>query len=570
MRKFYFFLITGFIACVLLFVGSFFYLDSQKRNVYHFVVSLKGHDIGTIKIDKFVTEEKRLYKSWSEMPFNPVFDSDKTRMVFDKDYKLETYSYERSGSGASEAIQIENSDNRVSFISIARSKFSYLRDMPIRDMTFVFKEDSPVTYLPLIENYDFRRGKSQGFDAITPFSELYPPMKRFVTLTSIRNEYIKVDRRKIKTECLLLKIRNYPQGTVWVARSDRSIIMIDLPTAGITIRRSFLPKNISAVEYSPDMERASVKDVKFPGKGGELAGTLYMPKIEGKRPAVILVWGDGPEKGAYQGLFSSMAAGLAKEGFIALTFDKRGVGGSGGDPNTTTDTDAVDDIGSAVDFLKAEKDVDPDKIALIGHSKGSFYASRVCSSRDDIKALVFIAPRASLESKQQATDFADLIEMAKRYGWSEDYLKSVMKSQVETLDKARNAKRGRVSLLGKRCFAGKMQEEMSEDPIAVAGKIKAPVLILQGKEDGISLADSAAKIDKALEESGNKDHTLTYFGYLDHFMAASIIDGKHKIHYVTDPSVVDATKKWLDEALAEPPPEAAPVATPAAAAENTT
>lgn len=561
MRNFYLFLLAVFTGCIILFIGSFLYLDSQKRNTYHYVMSLNGYDIGTIKIDRFVTEDKILYKSVSEIPFNPILTSDKIRMVFNREYALESYLNEKSGSGAAETLSIQNDNGRVSYVAIAKSRFQSLSGIPVRQPIFVFDDEAPVTYLPIIENYNFRRGRAQGFNAIMPSRTLLPPMKRFVTLTSIRNEYMKVEGHRIKTECLLLKIKNYPQGTVWVSRSDRSIIMIDLPNAGIRIRRVFSPRKIEASEYAPEQEGFTASAVSFSNKSIKLAGTIYLPKGDGKYPGIILIPGDGNETGSYRGLFSSMAAVLAKNGFAALTFDRRGMGSSEGDSSSATDADAIGDIDAAVDLMKARKDIDPERIALIGHAKGCFYSSVIAARRNDIRAVILISPKASFGIRQ-GSDFSSLNELAARYGWSDEYLKTAMKSQVETFDKTRGATHSRVSILRKRCFADKMREELSENPLAEAGKIKAPVLILQGKEDTVPPGDSAPKIEKAVEEGGNKDHTLMYFGYLGFYPGTNVIDGSRKIHYLIDQGIADAGMKWLKEHLAEQPQNAieAPVA----------
>jgi uncharacterized protein len=551
LRRFRIFILLVFIACVALFIGSFVFLDSQKHTTYYYIMSLNGHDIGTIKIDRFSTDEKLLYRSSAEIPFYPVFTSFKTRMTFDKKYILESFLNEASGLGATRTVYFENIDNAISSISIADSKFTCLTNIPTKDRTFVFEETLPVTYLPIIDNFDFKRGKSQGFNAITQFSDLLVPVKRFVTLTSIKNEYIKIERRKIKTECLLLKIKNYPQGTVWVARSDRSLIMVELPKEGIKIRRTFSQKKMDPAAFPPAGDSLASRDVIFNNKNIKLAGTITSPKDELKHPAVLLIWGDGSEDRNYQGLFSSLAGALARQGFSVMAFDKRGIGASEGDPASVRDDDIVSDINAAIDFLKSQKEADAAKIALIGHAKGAFYVSRAANGRDDIKTLVFLSPLSNLETRYDP-DYASLKEMAAKFNWNDDYLKMTMKSQVETLDRIRAAKRSWTSILGKHCFVEKMRDEMTEDPIAEARKVKVPVLIIHGKEDYTAPNDSEAKMERALEEGGNKDHKLIYFGYLGHFPGSRIMDGVHKIGYLVDSGVLDAIQKWLDTKFAEP------------------
>jgi dienelactone hydrolase len=67
----------------------------------------------------------------------------------------------------------------------------------------------------------------------------------------------------------------------------------------------------------------TVKNVKFYSEGDSLAGTIFKPDYISA--AVVLVHGSGKEK-----RMAELATLLAKNGIAVLTYDKRGVGESGG------------------------------------------------------------------------------------------------------------------------------------------------------------------------------------------------------------------------------------------------
>ena len=73
--------------------------------------------------------------------------------------------------------------------------------------------------------------------------------------------------------------------------------------------------------------------VTFANGDVQLAGTVYTPRSTGRHPAVVLVQGSGPE-GRWATAY--IADALARHGVIALSYDKRGVAGSGGDWRTAT------------------------------------------------------------------------------------------------------------------------------------------------------------------------------------------------------------------------------------------
>ena len=70
------------------------------------------------------------------------------------------------------------------------------------------------------------------------------------------------------------------------------------------------------------------RDVTFQDKDVTLAGTLLLPVLPGKHPAVIFLHGSGPE-GRWANRY--LAQKFAEHGIVALIYDKRGVGQSTGD-----------------------------------------------------------------------------------------------------------------------------------------------------------------------------------------------------------------------------------------------
>ncbi len=546
MRKVYITVFVILVASVLLFIASLFYLDKEKHRQYYFTVSLSNHDIGTIKVDKFVTDENLLYKSQASMPFMPLLTERRSRLELDRKYGLINYLREETGGGDVKKVFIEKNDENISFVGTASSEFAYLEKLPVRRKIYVFEEHSPMTYLPILENYDFSIGRAQAFNVITSYSPLLPPMKRRLTLTSIRDEYIKVGKRKTKVECLLVRMKNLPQGILYVTKTGRSLVSIEFPEKNIKIIRTFVPKNINkAGRFSFKPDDYTEEEVKFNNKKISIAGTVTAPKKEGAHPAVLLLGGcedcDRDEKG----LFVYIADKLSKNGFLTLRFDGRGIGASGGDNRSVTDEEGFNDAKAALAYLSSRKDIDAGQISIVGHDKGAFYAAKIAAEDKNVKSLVLMAPLITLAG-QTDLNFDNLNEMAVKYKWDEQYLKLAIKSRMETIEKVKNSRRNWISILRTRCFVKKLKDSLEENPIDIIRKVECPVLILHGNDDELIPAEDAANLDKALEDSGNKNHKLIYYGYLGHFMGKLINDGAHMLYYETDPAILDATLKWLE------------------------
>src|SRR6185295_15014513 len=163
----------------------------------------------------------------------------------------------------------------------------------------------------------------------------------------------------------------------------------------------------SEVDYkAPAGAPFTAEDVTVEAKGFKLAGTLLTPS-SGKPPypAVVTITGSGQQtRDEYLPLaglekyrpFRQIAEALASRGIAVLRVDDRGVGQSGGRETLTVSTSAnfADDVRAQVDFLRERKEIDPARIALIGHSEGGIIAPMVAASDPAIAAIVLLAGTA--------------------------------------------------------------------------------------------------------------------------------------------------------------------------------
>lgn len=113
----------------------------------------------------------------------------------------------------------------------------------------------------------------------------------------------------------------------------------------------------------------------------KLAGTLTFPRQSGKHPAVILITGSGPqdrdETIEEHKPFKVIADYLTRQGIVVLRYDERGVGKSTGNYVKSTIGDFSKDAIAGLAFLQAQKQVDPERIGIIGHSEGGLIATLI-------------------------------------------------------------------------------------------------------------------------------------------------------------------------------------------------
>jgi alpha-beta hydrolase superfamily lysophospholipase len=115
--------------------------------------------------------------------------------------------------------------------------------------------------------------------------------------------------------------------------------------------------------------------ITFTSAGTTLAGVIHTPagaKAGERRPAVVICHGFGGHKDGPQQLWT--ATKLAEWGYVALRFDFRGCGESGGRRGWVIAQEQVDDVKEAVSYMQSRGDVDPQGIAVSGTSFGAAVA----------------------------------------------------------------------------------------------------------------------------------------------------------------------------------------------------
>jgi dienelactone hydrolase len=130
------------------------------------------------------------------------------------------------------------------------------------------------------------------------------------------------------------------------------------------------------------------RTVNFFSEGTRMEGDLFLPadlKSAERRPAVVLCHGFTGIRSLILGDYAKV---FATAGFIALTFDYRGYGGSEGPRRRLIPLEQIDDIRNAISFAETLPEVDPERIGLWGTSYGGANAPYAAALDSRIKAVV--------------------------------------------------------------------------------------------------------------------------------------------------------------------------------------
>ena len=114
-------------------------------------------------------------------------------------------------------------------------------------------------------------------------------------------------------------------------------------------------------------DKVTRQKVNFKNRYGiKLAGDLYLPKDSSNKVlAALAISGPfGAVKEQSSGLYANQ---MAERGFVALAFDPSYTGRSSGEPRNVASPEInTEDFSAAVDFLGLQKNVDKNRIGIIG------------------------------------------------------------------------------------------------------------------------------------------------------------------------------------------------------------
>jgi len=278
-----------------------------------------------------------------------------------------------------------------------------------------------------------------------------------------------------------------------------------------------------------------------PTAGVSIAGTLTLPKGAGPFPAALLIPGSGPhdrdEALANHRPFLVLADHLTRKGIAVLRYDKRGIGKSTGSADKATTLDLAADAQAALAYLKTRKEIDPARLALVGHSEGAMIAPLIASRTKDAAWVVLLAAPAT-KGEDTLLHQSELIGRAG--GLSDDQLEAslnfdhaayeLVRAETDTAtlnQKLNDLVQGSGLAAAMPPTVLEPQLRMMEspwfrffldyDPLPNLKALKVPVLALYGQKDlQVPVKPNLALLKQALQDSGNADADVRELPGLNH------------------------------------------------------
>lgn len=312
-------------------------------------------------------------------------------------------------------------------------------------------------------------------------------------------------------------------------------------------------------------------------EAGKLAGTLTIPSGTGPFPAVVLITGSGQQDRDETILrhrpFRILADRLTRDGFVVLRTDDRGVGSTEGTPGSL-ETD-FGDARAAFEWLGKQKEVDPKRVGLLGHSIGGLIAPTVAARTGKVAFIVSLAGPGVPGGELIATQIEAMLvashvpqpAAAKVADQQRKVAAAVIKGDPKAIKLAlRTSHVESAKALGQPVPDDAALDKLVEqslpsatnpwvtglfktDPAAAWRKVKCPVLAVNGEKDlQVAPDTNLSAIAKAAAAGGNKDVTTKKQPGLNHLYQhadTGLIDEYGVIEESFDPATLDLIATWM-------------------------
>src|SRR6266849_4703017 len=173
------------------------------------------------------------------------------------------------------------------------------------------------------------------------------------------------------------------------------------------------------------------RTVNFFSEGARLEGDLFLPsdlRPGERRPGIVLCHGF---TGVRSLILEDYAKAFIEAGFVALTFDYRGFGGSEGSKWRLIPLEQIDDIRNAISFFEAQPEVDSRvKVAVgqVGFGDGERFMLDVRNYGERVELMRKLSEDRRRRALEGAGERVDPHELALRSAQSREFLPQALKA----------------------------------------------------------------------------------------------------------------------------------------------
>ena len=347
-------------------------------------------------------------------------------------------------------------------------------------------------------------------------------------------------------------------GLSVTAAKDGSLIRLSVPSQGLDFVRADVAASTSRTQVfsNPGDEAATI-----PALGFNIGATITRPAsgAAGARlPAVILLAGSGinDRDGLSNGVptLGQLAGAIARAGYLVVRYDKRGFGQSGGRSESSTLVDQAEDVRSVVRWLDERKDVDPKRIAVIGHSEGAWVALLAASKERKLAAVVSLAGAGVTGSELILDQQKKSLEQSS-LSPQDRASRVALQKQIHAAVLSGKGWEGVPTNVRKEADTPWMQSVLTFDPAKTLEDVRQPLLFVHGAIDHeVDPSNAETLAELARKESKSKSVELVVVRGVNHLLTPAVTGEVKEYASLDDRTVskdvTDAINNWLAKTFA--------------------
>jgi pimeloyl-ACP methyl ester carboxylesterase len=274
------------------------------------------------------------------------------------------------------------------------------------------------------------------------------------------------------------------EAELWADANGR-LLRYSVPAQALEVVRDDIA---SVATRRVPISRPNDEQVRIRANGFVLAGTLSKPAQAAtpRLPAILLVGGSGQtdrdELVFDIPIFGQLAGAFADGGMIALRYDRRGVGQSGGREEAATLNDYANDVRAAVRFLADRKDVDPDRITLLGHGDGGPVAMIAAAREKRVASLVLVATLGTTGAELNLERVVHTVQRSNRTE-ADKQATIELQRRIQQAVLTGQGWTDELALYRRQADTPWYQSFLAFDAAKVMKDIRQPILIVQGELD---------------------------------------------------------------------------------------
>jgi len=258
-----------------------------------------------------------------------------------------------------------------------------------------------------------------------------------------------------------------------------------------------------------------MRTIEFKSGNEMVRGVLHEPTTPPPHPALVFAhgllsthreYGDYPER-------------FCARGYLTLAIDFRGHGASEGQRGLMSTERNVEDLQRALDFIQAQPGVDPNRIALIGHSLGG--DAVICTAARDERVRLVVAG-ATVGRLRDEIGGAEMMmyrlvdalnRLQKRFTHKPLYVPYRVTYKDIFANEECRARAQAVGFLQTKVCADFIPLALTQDATACARNVFVPTLVIQGEKDAVVSRTSTCATFDALASPGKEWYEVKDSGH---------------------------------------------------------